>query len=108
MYKNVHIYMYKTCTRMYKQCTNIYKNVQQKYQSNIVKALAVGPDVKQAKKGDDIMVNPVQTGTIIEIEKKSYIMIPEHFCLGVFKWTKKSLKDYFYYMELKIKWIHSN
>tara|TARA_R110002020_G_scaffold229089_1_gene439851 strand:- start:503 stop:793 length:291 start_codon:yes stop_codon:yes gene_type:complete len=61
------------------------ENVQQKYQSNIVKALAVGPDVKQAKKGDDIMVNPVQTGTIIEINSKTYVMIPEHFCLGVFK-----------------------
>ena len=61
------------------------EDVQKKYQSNIVKALAVGPDVKQAAKGDDIMVNPVQTGTIVEIERKSYVMIPEHFCMGVFK-----------------------
>ena len=61
------------------------ENVQEKYQTNIVEVLAVGPDTKQAKTGDFIMVNPAQSGNIVLIDKKEYIMIPEHFCLGIFK-----------------------
>ena len=54
-------------------------------QTNIVEVISVGPDCKYTKKGDAVMVNPVQTGSIIEIEKKTYVMVPEHFCMGVFR-----------------------
>jgi co-chaperonin GroES (HSP10) len=53
-------------------------------QTNISKVLAVGPDCKEAKKGSTVMINPTTTGNIVEIDNKSYIMIPEHFCMGVF------------------------
>ena len=61
------------------------EGVSTKYQSNISKVLAVGPETKQAKQGDLVMINPTTTGNIIEIEEESYIMIPEHFCMGIFK-----------------------
>ena len=54
-------------------------------QTNIVEVLATGPDCKQTKKGDTVMINPTTTGNIVEIEKKEYIMVPEHFCMGIFK-----------------------
>ena len=63
----------------------IPENVQAKYQSNISEILAIGPECKQASIGDLAMINPTTTGNIIEIEEKSYIMIPEHFCMGIFK-----------------------
>ena len=53
-------------------------------QTNITKVLAVGPDCKQAKVGTIAMINPTTTGNIVEIDKKSYVMIPEHFCMGIF------------------------
>ena len=54
-------------------------------QTNISEVLTVGPDCKQVEKGDTVMINPTTTGNIVEIEEKTYIMIPEHFCMGVFK-----------------------
>jgi co-chaperonin GroES (HSP10) len=60
-------------------------NVKAKLQSNISKIISVGPDCKQAKTGDLAMINPTTTGNIIEIENRSYIMIPEHFCMGIFE-----------------------
>jgi len=61
------------------------EGVSKKMQSNISEILAVGPECKQAAIGDIAMINPTTTGNIIEIEEKSYIMIPEHFCMGIFK-----------------------
>ena len=55
-------------------------------QTNISKILAVGPDVKQAKAGDTAMINPTTTGNIVEIDGAAYVMIPEHFCMGI--WSK--------------------
>jgi co-chaperonin GroES (HSP10) len=60
------------------------EGVSSKLQSNISKILAVGPECKTAKAGDLAMINPTTTGNIIEIEDISYVMIPEHFCMGVF------------------------
>tara|TARA_R100000458_G_C8275291_1_gene250316 strand:+ start:274 stop:561 length:288 start_codon:yes stop_codon:yes gene_type:complete len=60
-------------------------NVKDKLQSNISKILAIGPECKQAEVGDLAMVNPTTSGNIITIEEASYIMIPEHFCMGLFK-----------------------
>ena len=57
----------------------------QSLQTNIVDVIAVGPETKIVEKGDIVMVNPAQSGTIIEIKSKTYVMVPEHFCLGVFK-----------------------
>ena len=54
-------------------------------QTNVVEVLAVGPDTKQAEPGDTAMINPTTTGNIVEIGGKSYVMIPEHFCMGIFK-----------------------
>tara|TARA_A100000172_G_C3043732_1_gene111643 strand:+ start:4237 stop:4524 length:288 start_codon:yes stop_codon:yes gene_type:complete len=61
------------------------ENMSAKLQSNISEILAIGPECKQAKVGDLAMVNPTTTGNIINIEDVSYIMIPEHFCMGIFK-----------------------
>lgn len=52
-------------------------------QTNISKILAAGPECKQAKAGDTAMINPTTTGNIVEIDGTSYVMIPEHFCMGV-------------------------
>tara|TARA_R100000781_G_scaffold75822_1_gene47104 strand:- start:1220 stop:1507 length:288 start_codon:yes stop_codon:yes gene_type:complete len=60
-------------------------NVKAKLQSNISEILSIGPDCKEAKIGDLAMINPSTTGNIITIEDKAYIMIPEHFCMGIFK-----------------------
>lgn len=60
-------------------------NVKDRLQSNISKILAIGPECTQAKVGDLAMVNPTTSGNIITIEEASYIMIPEHFCMGLFK-----------------------
>ena len=61
------------------------EGVSAKLQSNISEVLSIGPDCKSAAIGDFAMINPPTTGNIIEIENKSYIMIPEHFCMGIFK-----------------------
>ena len=60
-------------------------SIKDKFQSNISEILAIGPECKQAKVGDLAMVNPTTTGNIINIEDVSYIMVPEHFCMGIFK-----------------------
>lgn len=61
------------------------EGVSTKMQSNISKVLAVGPECKSASIGDLAMINPTTTGNIVEIDLKSYIMVPEHFCMGIFK-----------------------
>ena len=61
------------------------ENMSAKLQSNVSEILATGPECKQAKKGDLAMINPTTTGNIIEIQSKTYIMVPEHFCMGIFK-----------------------
>tara|TARA_R100000656_G_scaffold41333_1_gene34529 strand:+ start:439 stop:729 length:291 start_codon:yes stop_codon:yes gene_type:complete len=61
------------------------EGVSAKVQSNISEILSIGPDCKQAKIGDLAMINPTTTGSIIDIEEKTYIMVPEHFCLGIFE-----------------------
>ena len=61
------------------------EGVSSKMQSNVSKILSIGPECKQASVGDLAMINPTTTGNIIEIEEKTYIMIPEHFCMGIFK-----------------------
>ena len=60
-------------------------NVKAKLQSNISKIISVGPECKQAKTGDFAMINPTTTGNIVTIEDRSFIMIPEHFCMGIFE-----------------------
>jgi len=61
------------------------EGVSSKLQSNVSKILAVGPECKSASVGDIAMINPTTTGNIIEIGNISYVMIPEHFCMGIFK-----------------------
>jgi co-chaperonin GroES (HSP10) len=61
------------------------ENVSSKLQTNISEILAVGPECKQAAVGDTAMINPTVTGNIVEIEEKTYVMVPEHFCMGIFK-----------------------
>ena len=61
------------------------ENMSAKLQSNISEVLATGPECKQAKEGDLAMINPTTTGNIVTIEDRSFIMIPEHFCMGIFE-----------------------
>mgnify|MGYP003135417691 CR=1 FL=1 len=61
------------------------EGVSSKLQSNISEILAVGPECKAAEIGGIAMINPTVTGNIVEIEKRTYVMVPEHYCMGIFK-----------------------
>lgn len=59
------------------------ESISDKMQTNICKVIAVGPTAKEVTAGDTIMVNPQMPGTITMIDKKEYVMVPEHFVMGV-------------------------
>ena len=52
--------------------------------TNILEVLAVGTTCHFVKIGDTVMVDPRSEAVIVEIDKKSYLMISEHQLLG--KW----------------------
>jgi co-chaperonin GroES (HSP10) len=52
--------------------------------TNILKAIAVGPQCHFVKEGDTIMVDPRSEAIKAEIDAKEYLIISEHQILG--KW----------------------
>ena len=52
--------------------------------TNILKALAVGPNCIFVKKGDTVMVDPRTEAVKSRIEDKDYLIVGEHQLLG--KW----------------------
>lgn len=51
--------------------------------TNVLEVLAVGPDTKNVKKGDTVMIDPAVAGMIIEVEEVSYVLVSEFHCLGI-------------------------
>jgi co-chaperonin GroES (HSP10) len=52
--------------------------------TNILEALAVGPDCKFIKTGDTVMVDPRTEAVLAVIDEKQYLLVGEHQLLG--KW----------------------
>jgi len=52
--------------------------------TNILEALAVGPDCKFIQEGDTVMVDPRTEAVISEIDGVNYLLVGEHQLLG--KW----------------------
>ena len=52
--------------------------------SNVLEALAVGPNCQFVKKGDIVMVDPRSEAARTEIDEELYLIISEHQILG--KW----------------------
>tara|TARA_Y100000593_G_scaffold18138_1_gene36268 strand:+ start:2356 stop:2619 length:264 start_codon:yes stop_codon:yes gene_type:complete len=52
--------------------------------TNILEALAVGPDCRFVKQGDTVMVDPRTEAVMITIDNKEYLLVGEHQLLG--KW----------------------
>tara|TARA_R110002020_G_scaffold109623_1_gene253585 strand:- start:2678 stop:2941 length:264 start_codon:yes stop_codon:yes gene_type:complete len=55
-----------------------------KQATNILEALAVGPECKFVKKGDTVMVDPRTEAVKGEIDGVTYLLVGEHQLLG--KW----------------------
>lgn len=51
--------------------------------TNVLEVLAVGPETKNVKKGDTVMIDPAVAGMIIEVEEVSYVLVSEFHCLGI-------------------------
>jgi len=54
-----------------------------KLTTNILEVLAVGPESKNVKKGDTVMIDPAVAGMIIEVDEVSYVLVAEFHCLGI-------------------------
>ena len=50
--------------------------------TNILEALAVGPECKFVKKGDTVMVDPRTEAVRAVIDKVEYLLVGEHQLLG--------------------------
>ena len=55
-----------------------------KQATNILEALAVGPQCAFVKKGDTVMVDPRTEAVMADIEDQDYLLVGEHQLLG--KW----------------------
>ena len=51
--------------------------------TNILKVEAKGPQCLFVKAGDTVMIDPRLEALMVELDDKSYIMVPEHQVLGV-------------------------
>ena len=59
------------------------ESVQATLKTNVLEALAVGPECKWVKVGDTVMIDPSGKGHIIELDKKSYVIVAEFMILGI-------------------------
>ena len=59
------------------------KETANKLTTNVLEVLAVGPEAKNVKKGDTVMIDPNIAGMIIEVEEESYVLVAEFHCLGI-------------------------
>ena len=53
-----------------------------KLSTNVLEALAVGPNCVSTKVGDILMVDPTSEARIITIDEKTYLLVLEHQILG--------------------------
>jgi co-chaperonin GroES (HSP10) len=51
--------------------------------TNVLEVLDVGPEAKNVKKGDTVMIDPAVAGMIIEVDEVSYVLVSEFHCLGI-------------------------
>tara|TARA_Y100000361_G_scaffold113876_1_gene104294 strand:+ start:341 stop:619 length:279 start_codon:yes stop_codon:yes gene_type:complete len=51
--------------------------------TNVLEVLDVGPETKNVKKGDTVMIDPAVAGMIIEVDEKTYVLVAEFHCLGI-------------------------
>tara|TARA_Y100001973_G_C5140930_1_gene302875 strand:+ start:37 stop:315 length:279 start_codon:yes stop_codon:yes gene_type:complete len=54
-----------------------------KLTTNILDVLDVGPECKNVKAGDTIMVDPSVAGKIIEVDEVSFVLVSEYHVLGI-------------------------
>ena len=50
---------------------------------NVVKIVAAGPDCKEVKVGDTVMIHPESHGLIIDLEEGKFVMVNEFSICGV-------------------------
>ena len=50
--------------------------------TNVLEVLDVGPETKNVKTGDTVMIDPAVAGMIIEVDEVSYVLVSEYHCLG--------------------------
>ena len=55
-----------------------------KMQTNILEVLAVGPDCRQTKVGDTVMVDPNSEAMLIHIDEVQHLFVNEFQILGKF------------------------
>ena len=53
-----------------------------KLSTNVLEALAVGPNCISAKVGDTLMVDPASEARRITLDKQTYLLVLEHQILG--------------------------
>ena len=51
--------------------------------TNVLEVLDVGPECKNVKAGDTVMIDPAVAGMIIEVEDTSFVLVSEFHCLGI-------------------------
>ena len=51
--------------------------------TNVLEVLDVGPETKNVKTGDTVMIDPAVAGMIIEVDEVSYVLVSEYHCLGI-------------------------
>jgi co-chaperonin GroES (HSP10) len=54
-------------------------------QSNVLKVIAAGPECKEVKENDTVMVHPETAALPIELGKEKYLLIKEFSICGIFK-----------------------
>jgi co-chaperonin GroES (HSP10) len=54
-------------------------------QSNVLKVIAAGPECKEVKENDTVMVHPETAALPIELDKEKYLLIKEFSICGIFK-----------------------
>lgn len=51
---------------------------------NVLKVVAAGPDCKEVKVGDTVMVHPNSQGLVIDLDEGKYVMVNEFTICGIF------------------------
>ena len=51
---------------------------------NVVKVVAAGPDCKEVKVGNTVMIHPNSQGLVIDLDEGKYVMVNEFTICGIF------------------------
>ena len=52
--------------------------------TNVLDVIAIGPECKQTKVGDTVMVDPTVEARVLHLDEGEFILVPEYQILGKF------------------------